>query len=57
MPPGFDAAAEALGVTPEALMQAIEGAGGPGADLDAVAATLGVDGDALRAALPQPPNP
>lgn len=44
-------------MTPEALMQAIEGAGGPGADLDAVAATLGVDGDALRAALPQPPNP
>ena len=56
VPPGFDEAAATLGVTPEALLQAMDAAGGPQADLAAVAATLGVDTDALRAALPTPPN-
>ncbi|GAA6202496.1 YHYH protein [Aquicoccus sp. SU-CL01552] len=54
LPPGFDEAAAALGITPEALMQAIGAAGGPGADLDEVAQRLGVDADALRKTLPQP---
>lgn len=56
MPPGFDAAAETLGVTPEALLRAMDDAGGPGADLAAVAAALGVDEAALRDAQPQPPG-
>lgn len=56
MPPGFDAAAETLGVTGEALMQAINDAGGREANLADVAATLGVDEGALRNALPTPPN-
>lgn len=56
MPPGFDAAATVLGVSTEALMQAIDDAGGRNADLAAVAATLGVDETALRDALPTPPN-
>lgn len=56
MPPGFKEAADALGVTPEALFTAIESEGGRGADLSSVAARLGVDESALRAALPMPRN-
>ncbi|WP_405402716.1 YHYH protein [Paracoccus sp. Ld10] len=52
MPPGFDAAAETLGVDPETLFEALNAAGGPEADLSEVAATLGVTEDALRTALP-----
>ncbi|UOA32793.1 hypothetical protein DSM110093_02597 [Sulfitobacter sp. DSM 110093] len=56
LPPGFDEAAASLGVTAEALMQAIDDAGGREADLAEVAETLGVDDAALRDALPTPPN-
>lgn len=59
--PAFDAAAAALGVSTEALMQAMEGAGGPPPDLaaaaaalGAAAAALGIDEERLRAALPSP---
>ncbi|WP_372802733.1 hypothetical protein [Paracoccus seriniphilus] len=57
MPPGFDEAAAQLGVTADALMQALEAAGGPGADLAEVAEALDPDEAALRAALPAPPSP
>ena len=55
MPPGFEEAAAALGVAPQALMEAL---GGPGQqpDLAAVAEALGVTEVALRGALPPPPN-
>lgn len=56
MPPGFDQAAASLGVSADALFEAMEAAGGPNADLAEVAATLGIDEDALRAALPGPPR-
>ena len=54
-PPGFEEAAAALGVEPQALMEAL---GGPGQqpDLAAVAEALGVTEEALRGALPPPPN-
>ncbi|WP_376878290.1 YHYH protein [Albirhodobacter sp. R86504] len=53
-PPGFDTAAEDLGVSVDDLMQAL---GGPGQepDLAKAAAELGVSEDALRAAMPQRP--
>ena len=56
LPPGFDQAAEALGVSVDALSGAMEAAGGRDADLAEVAASLGVDEDALRAALPARPE-
>ncbi|SDW04703.1 YHYH protein [Albimonas donghaensis] len=56
MPPGFDQAAKAVGVSAEALLAAMEAAGGPNADLADVAASLGIEEDALRAALPTPPG-
>lgn len=56
MPPGFDKAAEALGVSPEKLMQAMDAAGGPRADLSVVAASLGVSAERVRAVLPPPPH-
>jgi hypothetical protein len=49
MPPGFDKAAEAL-------MQAVNDAGGRNLDFAKAAAALGVTEDVLRAALPPPPN-
>ena len=55
MPPGFDEAAGQLGVSAEALMQAMEAAGGPHADLAEVAKALGVSEQGLRSALPSPP--
>ena len=55
IPPGFEDAAESLGMAPEALMQALDAAGGPHADLDEVAEALGVDAGRLRAVLPAPP--
>jgi hypothetical protein len=55
-PPGFIEAAATLGVTPEAILEAMDAAGGPNADLAQVAARLGVDEVALRDALPPPPN-
>lgn len=54
-PPGFDEAAETLGVDAHVLFEALRGAGGPNADLSAVAQSLGIDVDALRAALPRRP--
>ncbi|MFT6089467.1 YHYH protein [Sulfitobacter sp.] len=55
MPPGFEEAATALGVEPQALLEAL---GGPGQqpDLAAAAKTLGVTENALRSVLPPPPN-
>ncbi|ATI42469.1 hypothetical protein CBW24_10940 [Pacificitalea manganoxidans] len=55
MPPGFEQAAETLGVSAEALLEAMEAAGGPSADLAEVAAALGLDEEALRAAMPARP--
>ena len=51
-PPGFDKAAETLGVSSEDLFAAMREAGGRNADLSAVAQKLGVSEEAVRAALP-----
>ena len=56
IPPGFEDAAESLGMAPEALMQVLYAASGPHADLDEVAEALGVDAGRLRAVLPAPPS-
>ena len=56
MPPGFSEAAEALGTTEQALMEALQSNGGRNADLSAVAADLGVSEAELKAALPKPPR-
>ena len=56
MPPGFDQAAKTLGVSADALLEAMDAAGGPSANLSEVAITLDVEEDALRAALPTPPG-
>ncbi|WP_299655204.1 YHYH protein [uncultured Jannaschia sp.] len=50
-PPGFEEAAATLGIETEALMRAMQEAGGPNADLTQVAAVLGVAEAALRAVL------
>ena len=55
-PPDFSAAAATLGVSHEALQQALHEAGGPEADLAEVAKRLGVGEDDLRRALPTPPD-
>jgi hypothetical protein len=55
-PPGFEQAANELGVSVDALFEAMEAAGGQDADLAEVAVTLGIEEDALRAALPTPPK-
>jgi YHYH protein len=55
-PPNFSDAARRLGVTENALRQAIEDAGGRDADLAKVAKSLNVSEAALMAALPRPPN-
>lgn len=54
--PDFEAAAATLGVSTEALMQAMQQAGGPPPDLNAMAATLGISESELREALPPPPG-
>jgi len=51
-PPGFDKAAETLGVSSEDLFTAMREAGGRNADMAVVAQKLGVSEEALRAALP-----
>lgn len=56
IPPGFEEAAEALGVSVEALMNALRDAGGPPPDLELAASTLGVSAEQLRAILPPPPR-
>lgn len=55
-PPGFDEAAAKLGISTDELLKAMEAAGGPRADLNEVAKTLGVTLEALEAALPPKPN-
>ncbi|WP_168797727.1 YHYH protein [Aliishimia ponticola] len=52
--PDFDKVAETLGVDADLLEQTLQDAGGPRADLDAVAKTLGVPVGDLKAALPGP---
>lgn len=54
--PDFAAAAATLGVSQEALQQALHEAGGPKADLAKVAERLGVGEDDLQRALPPPPG-
>ena len=54
MPPDFSQAAEALGVAPDDLMQALGDPRSGPPDLAAAAKTLGVTEEALRAALPPP---
>jgi hypothetical protein len=56
MPPGFDDAAKSLGVTIEDLMAALGDLQSGRPDLTAAAKTLGITEDALRTALPPPPN-
>ncbi|MGJ8646898.1 MAG: YHYH protein [Marinomonas colpomeniae] len=55
-PPGFDDAAEKLGISTEALLNAMQEAGGPRADLANVAKALGITEAELKAALPEPPG-
>jgi hypothetical protein len=55
-PPGFDTAATALGVAPQVLMQAVNDADGCNLDYAKAATALGVTEEALRAALPPPPD-
>lgn len=56
--PGLDEVASTLGVDEDELMQALQGAGGPGPqmDIDAAASALGISAAALRKALPGPPG-
>ncbi|WP_417478071.1 YHYH protein [Maricaulis sp.] len=56
LPPGFDQAAASLGVTSQALMQALGDPRGGRPDLAAAAARLGITESELRAALPPPPG-
>lgn len=56
-PPGFEEAANKLGVSLADLTKAMEDSGGPRADLGDVAGILGVSEDDLRAALPPKPGP
>jgi len=51
-PPDMTQAAATLGIDADMLVQTLEAAGGPGADLAAVAQTLGVSEDDLRAVMP-----
>jgi hypothetical protein len=53
-PPNLSEAAEALGIDADILLEALSAAGGPDADLSAVAKTLNVSEEALRAAFPAP---
>ncbi|TMO70812.1 hypothetical protein CWC17_18230 [Pseudoalteromonas sp. S3785] len=55
-PPGFAEAAKKLGVSEKALMQAMQNAGGPNADLTIVARTLNVTPAQLKTALPEKPK-
>ncbi|ASJ74811.1 hypothetical protein [Granulosicoccus antarcticus] len=55
--PDLTEAAEKLGVTKEALQEAMSKAGGPPPDLETAAAELGVSVDALKEALPMRGRP
>lgn len=52
-PPDFSEAAEALGVTEEALLEAL---GGPPPDFEAAAEALGVTEEELMEVMPAPPQ-
>lgn len=54
--PDLTEAAEKLGVSEEALEQALRDAGGPPPDFAKVAESLGVSQEDLQAALPPPPR-
>ena len=54
MPPGFEQAAATLGVTPEALMQALGDPRAGRLDLAAAAAKLGISEHDLKQVLPAP---
>jgi hypothetical protein len=56
MPPGFEEAAAALGLSADTLMQALQSSGPGRPDLAVAAKALGIPEDALRAALPPPPG-
>ena len=56
VPPGFEQAAEKLGVSQQKLMQVMRDAGGPEADMAVVADKLKVSEAALKSALPQRPE-
>jgi hypothetical protein len=56
MPPGFEEAAAALGLSADTLMQALQPSGPGRPDLAVAAKALGIPEDALRAALPPPPG-
>ncbi len=56
LPPDFDEAAQVLGVTPDALMQALGNPQAGPPDMAVAAEKLGLTEDNLRAALPQAPN-
>ncbi len=55
--PDLTEAAAKLGVSKEALQEAMSKAGGPPPDMKLVAAELGVSVDALKEALPMPGRP
>lgn len=55
-PPGFSDAAKKLGVSEDALMQAVISSGGRQLDFAKAAATLNVTEAELRSALPPPPD-
>ncbi|MBU2957857.1 YHYH protein [Paracoccus sp. 1_MG-2023] len=52
--PDFDPIARTLGVDADLLRETLDAAGGPTADMNAVAETLSVTPDALEAAMPRP---
>jgi hypothetical protein len=56
MPPGFDDAAQELGISGDDLMQVLDAAGGPQLDFAKAASALGVTEETLRSILPPPPN-
>lgn len=56
MPPGFDTAADTLGITPEALLEAMTAAGWRDADLTEVAESLGIEESTLHDAMPLAPG-
>ena len=54
--PDLSAAAATLGVSEDALDQAIRNAGGPPPDMEKVASALGVSVEDLKNAMPPPPG-
>ena len=54
--PDLSAAAATLGVSEDALAQAIRNSGGPPPDMEKVASALGVSVEELKNAMPPPPR-